>query len=410
MDFNDPLPSPRWSATTKLVVAITMVGLTGILLFNSLGLIGPILLSFVLAYLLFPLATLLRKLIRSWRGSVTIIFLIILLLLISLMAWGSITLIEQFQPLLQNLQSAINSLPDLLSNLSTHPLMIGPFSIDLTQLDLTSVAQQILSTVNPILSQALNLVTTIASGALNIIGWIFFALLIAYFILSESNGKPGMWISMEIPGYHDDLRRVSRELSRIWNAFLRGQLIIIIVTVLFHAITLGILGVNFYFGLSLLAGLARFIPIIGSPLMWLVYGIVSGAQSGLPFGLVQPTYWIIVVIISIIIDASIDNIISPRIFSNSLRVHPAAVLIAALLAANWLGFIGLILAAPVLATFKLLIHYTSRKLLDLDPWENLDANSPPSIKLSFWAKFKKEAAYILESLSRLTRKIFKKEP
>jgi predicted PurR-regulated permease PerM len=389
MDSNNSLPSPRWSATTKLVVAITLVAVTGILLLNSLGFIGPLLLSLVLAYLLFPLATLLRKVIRSWRGSVTII--------------------QQFQPLLQSIQNAINSLPDLLKELRSTPLIIGPFSIDLSQLDLTSIAQQIISTVNPILSQALNLVTTVASGALNIIGWIFFAILIAYFILSESNGEPGQWLRIEIPGYHDDVQRFSLELGLIWNAFLRGQLIIIIITILLHAVTLGFLGVDFYFGLALLAGLSRLVPIIGNPLMWIIYGIVSGAQSILPFGLTQPTYWILVLLVAIVVDALIDNFLSPRIFTNTLRVHPAAVFVVALLAANWLGLIGLLLAAPVLATFKLAIHYTSRKMLDLDPWESLDARATiEHSKTSTWTKLKKETALLYRKASNFLKRIRKK--
>jgi hypothetical protein len=36
--------------------------------------------------------------------------------------------------------------------------------------------------------------------------------------------------------------------------------------------------------------------------------------------------------------------------------------------ANLIGIIGLLLAAPVLATLKLLGTYTLRKMLDLDPW------------------------------------------
>lgn len=410
MRSDNPIPSPRWGATTKLVVAITIVAIAGIMILNSMGFIGPILLAFVLAYLLFPLADLLRKIIHTWRGSVTIIFLIIFLLLIGLMAWGSIALIQQFQPLLKSLQNAANDLPDQLNQLRNTPLLIGPFSIDLRQLDLTSLAQQILSTVNPILSQALNLVTTVASGAINIVSWILFALLIGYFILAESNGTPGQWVKIEIPGYYDDLQRFGKELGRIWNAFVRGQVLIIIITIILHALTLGVLGVDFYFGLSILAGFARFIPILGNPIMWLVYGIVSGSQAVPAFGLIQPTYWILVVIVSIIVDASIDNVISPHVFSNSLRVHPAAVLVAALLAANWLGFIGLILAAPVLASLKLILHYTSRKLLDMDPWEGLDTpNSLLHTENSPWAKTRRAFNQAFSWLSRNAKRAFGKK-
>jgi len=43
-------------------------------------------------------------------------------------------------------------------------------------------------------------------------------------------------------------------------------------------------------------------------------------------------------------------------------------MIAAIIAANLIGIIGLVLAAPVLATLRLLSRYITRKLFDLDPW------------------------------------------
>jgi len=48
-------------------------------------------------------------------------------------------------------------------------------------------------------------------------------------------------------------------------------------------------------------------------------------------------------------------------------------LIGALAAARLLGLIGLLLAAALIATLKLLGTYTVRKMLDLDPWQELDA-------------------------------------
>jgi hypothetical protein len=84
-----------------------------------------------------------------------------------------------------------------------------------------------------------------------------------------------------------------------------------------------------------------------------------------------------VVVAGWITDAVMDNLISPRIFSNALRIHPAAVMVAALVAFNVLGIVGVVLAAPVLATLKLFLDYTIRKLLDLDPWSGIVRISPP---------------------------------
>ncbi len=76
----------------------------------------------------------------------------------------------------------------------------------------------------------------------------------------------------------------------------------------------------------------------------------------------------IVIIGAIVIDQIFNNLINPRVMADALKVHPAFVLIAALLAANLIGFVGVIIAAPLLATIILIGTYIIRKMLDRDPW------------------------------------------
>jgi predicted PurR-regulated permease PerM len=82
----------------------------------------------------------------------------------------------------------------------------------------------------------------------------------------------------------------------------------------------------------------------------------------------QYQYTILVVSIAILVDQIFDQLISPRIFGDTLGVHPAAVLVAAIIATNLIGLVGLVLAAPVLATLNLVGRYILRKMFDLDPW------------------------------------------
>jgi hypothetical protein len=70
--------------------------------------------------------------------------------------------------------------------------------------------------------------------------------------------------------------------------------------------------------------------------------------------------------------------------ASALRIHPAAVLIAALVGARILGLVGVVLAAPVMATLKLFVDYSLRKLFDLDPWEQLNNLPPPRPYVPPW--------------------------
>ena len=110
-----------------------------------------------------------------------------------------------------------------------------------------------------------------------------------------------------------------------------------------------------------------------------------------------------VVIIAWLTDSIIDNIISPRIFSNALKIHPAAVLVTALIGYNVMGIVGMILAAPVLATLKLFFDYIIHKMLDMDPFADMKhITPPPPIRV----QIKSRARAIWNFIKLITRRAY----
>jgi predicted PurR-regulated permease PerM len=371
--------SPKWGANTKLIIGFSMAALGAFLLFRFLNIIGPLLLAIVLAYLFYPLAENARAVTRiPWRGAVTLLYLILVVLLLGALAIGGLAVLDQLQSLIRFLENALNGLPAYIESLSAHPIIFGPFRIDPNLLDTDALVQQVLDAVRPLLSQAGTSVVSLASGTASFVGWTFFILLVSYFILAESGGFPNRLISLSIPGHDEDIRRIGAALNRIWNAFLRGQLAIVLLTLLIYTVLLGALGVRFFFGLALLAGLARFVPYVGPFVAWTTYGLVAYFQPYTIFGLSPLAYAGLVVGSAWVMDMFLDNFVTPRLMSNALRVHPAAVMISALVALNLLGVVGVVMAAPVLATMKLFVDYIFAKLFDQDPWENMATISAPN--------------------------------
>lgn len=361
--------SPRWGATTKLIVGLSLVAISGFLLFRFLNIVGPLLLAFILAYLLYPMGEQLSKSIHlSWRLSITLIYLVLLILVLGSITAGGVALVEQVNSLIVFLQKAVNDLPTFINNIISQPRMIGPFSLNFQLIDVNALSQQILGAIQPILSQAGSSVVSLATGAAQVFGWVFFILLISYFMLAESGGVSNRLINLYLPGYDEDFRQLGRAFDRIWNSFLRGQLTIVLLTILIYNILLGSLGVRFFFGLALLAGLARFIPYVGPFVAWTSYGLVAFFQGTTIFGVTPLAYVGIVVGCAWLMDVFLDNFVVPRLMSSALRVHPAAVMVSALVAFNLLGVIGMVLAAPVLASVKLLLEYLMAKMFDQDPW------------------------------------------
>lgn len=370
--------SPRWNSQTKLVVALSCVAILAVLVINFRHIVGPLLLAFILSYLFYPLVNRARRWSRlPWRLAVAILYLLILILLLGLLTWGGFTIVEQIQSLIAFVNQTLTELPGFIDQLSHTTLTIGPFVWDARNLDLSAVGNQILSIIQPTLSQMGSLFTTFASSAASLIGWVLFVLLVSFFILSETEGEPGRLFNIKIPGYNEDFRRIGIELGHIWNAFLRGQLIIIALTICLYTIMLGILGVKYFYVLALLAGMARFVPYVGPAIAWTTLGLVCYFQGYTIFGLTPLVYALVVVGIAMLMDNIVDSLVTPRLMADTLRVHPAAVMVTALVAASLLGLIGVMLAAPVLATCKLFVDYVVNKMFDLDPWANMKTLPTP---------------------------------
>jgi predicted PurR-regulated permease PerM len=391
--------SPKWSPTIKMIVGLTITGLIVAMLIYFRSIIGPLLLAFILVYLLHPLTSFLHTHSKlSWRWASTIIFiLLIILLLISFTLLG-LAAVQQIQSLIVVVERYINNLPAKIDAISQQVIIIGPYRFDLSQFtDLGQLGDQVISTLQLFVGRAGNVVGTLASATASLFGWGLFVLVITYFVLADIGKVPNLQNFLNIPGYSYDIQKMSSSIGRIWNAFLRGQLTVVILVIISYFILLSILGVRYAFALAILAGLARFVPYIGPLITYIVMGLVTLFQGGNYFNLQPVFYTALVIILSIIMDQIYDNLVVPRIMGRSLGVHPAAVLVVAIIAANLIGLIGLLLAAPVLATVNLVGRYTLRKMFDRDPWLDTDNELVPLgfprisrliNKISEWWKFR----------------------
>ncbi|HEY6073917.1 MAG TPA: AI-2E family transporter [Anaerolineales bacterium] len=376
----EPFLSPsskNWGSTTKLVVALTFVAVLAALLIKFRFVLGPLLIALILAYLFQPVADALQRAGLSWKLSVALIYIFILLWIFGLIALGGVGLVQQIQSLVGIIQNSLRSLPDVIQELSGRVYQFGPFRLDFSHTDLNALSGQVLGMVQPLLSRTGTLLSAVAGRAASFVGWLLFVLLVSFFILGESGGLRRQLISIDVPTYREDIARLSRELGRIWNAFLRGQIIIFLLAALTYTIVLSILGVRYAFGMALLAGLARFVPYVGPAVNWTILVLVTYFQPYRLFGMEPLHYSLLVLVTALVIDQIFDNLISPRILADALKVHPAAVLVAAIIAANLLGFLGILLAAPILATLALIGRYTARKMFDLDPWPVAEVRQPP---------------------------------
>jgi len=379
--------SPFWSTNAKLVVGMTLVALAAGIAIQIRPLLPPLIMALVLSYLLYPMIDgLERKTVLSWRAATNVIFILLLVILLSSLTISGVAIVNQFQNLIGIVDTFLTDLPsmveDFISNGAVILIPIIDYEIDVAEyistfnIDLLDASNQVLSAVQPILGQAGSILTRMATSAFGILGWAGFILAIAYLSLGEAR-QSRKFLKTELAGMSSDLGRMSRELSNIWNAFLRGQVLIFLISAFTMFILMSILGVRYALGLAILAGFARFLPYVGQVLSSIITALVAFfLASGNYLGMEAFPYMLLVVGLGFVHDQIYDSLVVPRLFGVVLGVHPAIVLITALILARWIGVLGLLVAAPALASFQLVTSYVIRKLLDQDPWPDPEIKPP----------------------------------
>jgi len=350
--------SPKWNWTTKLVIGLTLVAIAAWVLVQFQNFLGPLISALILAYLIHPIASFLKdKIGLPWRLSVTLIYIVLVLAILGLLTWGGFALVEQVQNLIRFIENNIDQLPDLVADITEQTYQIGPFTFSPSGFNWDEIVNQIVGAIQPAIGRLGSLVSSIAAGAFSVVTWMVLILLVSYFLLAESEGIPSRLLNIQIPGYTKDLEMLGNELNRIWNAFVRGEILVVIFSALIYTATLGILGVQFFLGLAIIAGIGQLVPYIGAWVTWISFGLVALFQNNVPFNLTPGGYMILVLGIGMLVNYFIDNLLRTKILASTLKVHPALVLIGALIGVQFFGFVGIIIAAPIMASLKLILNY-----------------------------------------------------
>jgi predicted PurR-regulated permease PerM len=362
--------SPNWSTPTKALVALAGMMIAAGMLVRFQHVIPILVLAPILTIVVVPIVQFMcARLKIPWGLAATIAMLLFVLLLIGASALLGLAIVQQLQALFLIVQQFLLDLPALLENISQTTYIVGPWYIEFSQFDFAAAGEQLIATIQPLLGEVSSLITSLATGAIESLTRIVIVLAITYFLIFDYRRIRGVVKNISVPGYTQDIQRLLNELLMIWQAFMRGQLLIVIITAILTYILMQLLGLRFPIGLGVLGGVAKFIPVVGPITAGSIAAIVGLFQPENWFGLSPFAYALLVVVCVIILDQSIDIFIVPRIMGTTLNLHPALILVGLVIGASLAGLIGLLLSAPIIASVLLLGRYVYRKMSDLDPWD-----------------------------------------
>ena len=350
------------------MVGVLLILLATILLYQLRRFLVPFILALLLAYILHPFVLRLQRWTGMRRGfAVAIVYVVLVVVLVAATTGLGIAAANRVADFGEFLSSISTDLPDFVKGLLALEFAIGPWVINLGEANLDPFVDGISSAVTPLISQTGNILAGVAGATASFVGTSVLVLVIGFYLLLYLE-RFGWAVIGWVPGpYKSDASRIMADIGSIWQSFFRGQLLMGLAVGTMTAVIMSILGVRNSIGLGVLAGVLEFIPIFGPWITAIVSVLVALFQETNPWGLTAVSYALIVLAAGILIQQVENNFLYPRVIGQSLALNPLVVLLAALAAGSIFGIVGLLLAAPVVATGRLCFGYLYWKTVGVDP-------------------------------------------
>jgi predicted PurR-regulated permease PerM len=379
------------------MVALITLGVLALVVLRLSDVIPIVAAAVVLAYLLTPTANFIEKRIlihgplshRTHRNLAVLVtylliaaaFIVLLLVVIPAMIAQFEEFARRLPDLLRGLEQTLESLLNQPLTFNGEPILLGgkPFIplerlreamgvqhiTDLLQLQDINVVGTTQSLIGLIPGPAFNFV----GGALTIVVNLILLLSMTFFLVRDGAVFIEKAVQITPLFYRGDLRRLLYELSSVWDAYLRGQITLAVIMGTGAFILATVLGVPNPLILALISGVLEFIPSIGAglaifPAAFLAFTATSSTfplLEGFPFALVAIVAWAVLQNIEAIF-------LVPRIMGRRLNLHPFVVIVGLLAGASLAGVLGIILAAPIVASLRIFGQYIYGKLTDRDPF------------------------------------------
>lgn len=182
-------------------------------------------------------------------------------------------------------------------------------------------------------------------------------------------------IALAPPVHRELVRDILSDLKRSLRAWIGGQMIAMVTLGILTWIGLELLNVPFALAFGVFTGAAVMVPFFGSLLSTLLPALMVIGSGGLGQAF-------LVVLLGVVIHVIEGNIIHPIVMERRVHLPPVLSITSVLVMGELLGFIGLLVAVPVLATTMVIVRriYVHR-LLEGKGFRRFVRDAPTEIRL-----------------------------
>ncbi len=353
-----PQLSSTASRRVRLLAALAVAVVVLVVIWKLLAVLLPLLLSGMVAYLLLPLVNAAERrtpLGRRWPRVTRMAAAALLLLLVSLavlivVAVGVLRIIDQSAALVERAPDLVSETQQIYREaIAEYENRVPPNIRDMIDPRLQELRQALVDGLNEALLRLFRILQT----GVGLVVSLAMVPIILFYLLFEP-AELGRGVRRLLPrSLRDDLCEIGRLSGESIGVYMRVQLLLGAMIGVATGLGLWIMGVPQAPILAILAFMGELVPIVG-PAISLVIAIV----------VMLVTDWTktpLVIALYLILQALQNTLIAPRMQGQALGLHPLAVILALAIFGLFLGFWGVLIAAPFTAAGYRVLSYVVRE-------------------------------------------------
>ncbi|MBX3051665.1 MAG: AI-2E family transporter [Caldilineaceae bacterium] len=181
------------------------------------------------------------------------------------------------------------------------------------------------------------------------LGKIGLLLVLAFYWLIARTESLELFLKLTPSEHRLQLRVLWNDIETRLGAYLRGQIILMLIVGSLSFVGLLVLQVPNALALAVIAGLTEAIPLVG-PLLGAIPAILIGL-------LISPATALLVALLYTIIQILENNILVPKIMSANVGLNPLVVIIAIIAGSTLNGIVGALFAIPIAGAIQVVAQH-----------------------------------------------------
>jgi predicted PurR-regulated permease PerM len=326
----------------NVITTVALFAVAATILYFARGAFFIVLLSLLFAYLLDPVVTWVQQ--HSWLGQKNRAWAISQVYLVGAIVIGSVGYKSgpHLATQLKNLNAAVPKIIEGLSSGNGNTVLGGIHGLNAAQqVRIQAFLAGHSDLITGMVERTAASAASLASSAI----WLFAIPVLAIFLLKDGRQMLDATIEgVERRGRRTSFERVLRQVDTMLGKYMRAQLALAGLSLLFYSLSMLVLRFPYAFALGTLGGVLEFLPAVG----W-----IASAVMILTIGYLTHSHWIWMAGLLVVWRIVQNYVNSPRIMGKNLELHPLTVIVALMVGAQVGGIAGLYISVPTVAVLRI---------------------------------------------------------